>query len=422
MAERFRAMRGTHDILPEESSLWRCVEDRFVDICMRYGFSEIRIPTFEATELFERGTGFATDVVQKEMYTFLDKKGRSVSLRPEATPGVIRAYLEHNLGKRSKITKLFYMGPMFRYDRPGAGRYRQFHQLGIETIGTAGPSADAETVQVLWDFLRGLNLGGLTMRINTLGCTDCRIRYSEKVKDFLADRLDEVCGDCRERYARNPLRVLDCKVRSCKQIVREAPEVGTILCPACIEHFDKVKALLDGVGIPFEVDPRLVRGLDYYTRTVFEVFHEASGADNSLGGGGRYDRLVEEIGGPSTPAVGFSAGIERILLALKSDKALEAGGPGVDVYVADMGEDASAAAYALAGRLRAEYRVWLEFEPRKLERQLRAASRLRARFTAIIGTDEMATASVRIKDMESGEQVLVESSQVLEWLAERIRG
>ena len=422
MAERFKAMRGTHDILPEEARIWRVIEDRFVTLCGRYGFGEIRIPVFEATELFERGTGFATDVVQKEMYTFADKKGRSLSLRPEATPSVIRAYLEHNLARRAKVAKFFYMGPMFRYDRPGAGRYRQFHQLGIEIIGTASPVADAEAVKLLWDYLGGIGLGGLRVRLNTLGGTDCRVKYSGVVKTYLADKLDRLCGDCHERFERNPLRVLDCKNKGCRVVIAEVPEIADVLCPECVAHFESVQRYLRASGIDFYVDPKLVRGLDYYTRTVFEVVHGSAGEDLALGGGGRYDRLVKEIGGPDTPAVGFSLGLERVVQALGDAGAgLAQEGP-PHVYIAPIGDDAWEAAFDLAGELRKHFRVWMEFEPRKLENQLRTAARIGALFSAILGPDEVEQGVVGFKNMRTGEQFTVKTGEVVNWISREIGG
>jgi histidyl-tRNA synthetase len=422
MAERLKAMRGTHDILPEEADLWRLIETRFVDLCKRYGYLEVRVPVFEATELFERGTGFSTDVVQKEMYTFPDKKGRSLSLRPEATPSVIRAYLEHNLARKARVSKFFYMGPMFRYDRPGAGRYRQFHQLGIELIGTASPVADAEVIQLLWELLKSLNLSNLEVRLNTLGCKKCRVKYSEILRRFLQDRLDHLCSDCNERFTRNPLRVLDCKNVACRKVIAEAPEIGEILCADCIQRFDEVKTYLELAGIDFYVDPKLVRGLDYYTRTVFEVIHQVMGQDNSLGGGGRYDELVEEIGGSSTPAVGFSAGIERVVLAVRADKAVNGKHRDIDIYIAPVGKEASHPAFDLAAKLRAEFAVWLEYDQRKLERQLRTASRLGAKYAAIIGGDEIEKGIIRVKDMGSGEQHEVAPGAIMTWLRKRIGG
>jgi histidyl-tRNA synthetase len=422
MAEKFRAMRGTHDILPEEARVWRWVEDAFAAISRRYGYDEIRVPVFESTELFERGTGFATDVVQKEMYTFLDKKGRRLSLRPEATPSVIRAFLEHSLSRRAGVSKFFYMGPMFRYDRPGAGRYRQFHQAGVEVIGTPSPGADAEVIALFWSYLGELGLRQLGMRLNTLGCRACRIKYSEVLREFLKDKLDGLCGDCKERYARNPLRVLDCKVAACKAVIAGAPDVATMLCADCVEHFDRVKASLTAAGIDFRVDPKLVRGLDYYTRTVFEVYHEAVGVENSLGGGGRYDHLVEEFGGPATPAVGFSSGLERVILAVEAERTAPAAGETAAVVFASLGERAFIEAFTLAAEVRRRHRVWLEFDSRKLDRQLATAAKLGARFTAIVGEEELARGVVRIKDMTSGEQTELKRQDVVAWLETMLGG
>ena len=422
MAEKLKAMRGTHDILPEEAPLWRRVESAFVEVATRYGYDEIRVPVFEATELFERGTGFSTDVVQKEMYTFLDKKGRRLSLRPEATPSVVRAYLEHGLARKMPIAKFFYLGPMFRYDKPGAGRYRQFHQIGIELLGTASPVADAEVILLLWQFLKAIGLTKLGVRINTLGCRPCRIRYSGVLKDFLKDKLGALCSDCRERFARNPLRVLDCKNPACRAILAKAPEVREILCEECVRHFESVQACLAEAGIVYAVDPRLVRGLDYYTRTVFEVFHADVGAENAVGGGGRYDHLVEEMGGPATPAVGFSAGLERLVDAVKAEGSMRGENSGIEVYVASFGEKALRPAFRLAAELRARHRVWLQYDQRKIDRQLGTASKLGARYTVIIGDDEAARGVVRIKDMVSGEQVEMEMGAVAAWLKEKIGG
>jgi histidyl-tRNA synthetase len=422
MAEKIRAMRGTHDFLPDEARLWRRVETAFVDICTRYGYNEIRTPVFEATELFERGTGFATDVVQKEMYTFPDKKGRSLSLRPEATPSVIRAYLEHSLGRKARVAKYFYMGPMFRYDRPGQGRYRQFHQLGIEAIGTASPTADAEVIRLLWEFLEGIGLGEIRIRLNTLGCKECRVKYSGVLKDFLADKLESLCGDCHDRFERNPLRILDCKNKNCRALISDAPDVVGLLCADDVQHLDSVKRLLTGAGVDFYVDPKLVRGLDYYTRTVFEVIHEAAGEDLALGGGGRYDELVEVMGGPSTPAVGFSLGLERVITALTGGSREDYTGGAPTVFIAPMGDEGADRAFDLAGILRQHFPAWLEFEQRRLDRQLKSASKMGARFTLIIGSEELAQGVVKVKDMESGEQTMVKYDDIVTWMLKRIGG
>ncbi len=422
MAKRFRAMRGTHDLLPAESRVWRRVEGAFVDLCERYGYGEVRVPVFEATELFERGTGFGSDVVVKEMYTFPDKKGRSLSLRPEGTPSVIRAYLEHGLSRKAKVAKFYYMGPMFRYDKPGAGRYRQFHQVGVEVIGTASPQADVEVIVLLWEYLKAIDLEGVGLRINTLGCKACRERYSGVVKDFLEDRLVDLCEDCNDRFRRNPLRVLDCKVAGCKEVIKDAPAIDTVLDEECIAHFEEVKKYLGLAGVEFYVDPKLVRGLDYYTRTVFEVFHAATGVDSSLGGGGRYDELVRELGGPNTPAVGFSAGLERILLALGAGKADTCGSPTIDVYVASISDASFEYAFRLAYELRREFRVWLEFESRRPQKQLASASKMGALYTAVLGEDEVRKGTVIFKHMETGEQTEVGRREAGSWLRRNLGG
>jgi histidyl-tRNA synthetase len=422
MSKKFKAMRGTHDILPDESWLWARAEEAFTGLCRRYAYREIRLPIFEATELFERGTGFATDVVQKEMYTFPDKKGRSLSLRPEGTPSAIRAYLEHGLSRKAGVSKLYYMGPMFRYDKPGAGRYRQFHQVGVEVIGTPSPHADVEVITLLWDYLRDLGLADIRVRLNTLGCRDCRQRYSAVVKDYLEDRLQNLCEDCHERFARNPLRVLDCKVASCKQVVADAPSVDSLLDEECVAHFEEVKRYLETAQVDFYVDPKLVRGLDYYTRTVFEVIHAAAGEDSSLGGGGRYDELVEELGGPSTPAVGFSAGMERIILAMRAEAPDSEEEAYIDVYVASIAGESFAYAFDLARDLRRDFRVWLEYDSRRPQKQLASASKLRAAYTAIVGEDEMKGGRVVLKHMESGEQAEVDRGEVRAWLKAKLRG
>ncbi len=422
MAEKIRAMRGTHDILPENAAEWRRIEEIFVNICTRYGYLEIRTPIFESTELFERGTGFATDVVQKEMYTFEDKKGRRISLRPEATPSVIRAYLEHGLDKRGKVLKVFYIGPMFRYDRPGAGRYRQFHQLGIEIIGTPSPVADAEAIVLLWDFLSALGLSGLRIRLNSLGCEPCRVAYSGIIKRYLESRLGDLCDDCNQRFERNPLRILDCKQAKCRSVINEAPDIAKTLCSSCLDHLARVEALLGDANVDFYIDSKLVRGLDYYTRTVFEIFHEASGVELSLGGGGRYDRLVEDLGGRPTPAVGFSAGMERIMLALEADGIKLGGDENVEVFIASIGEDALRQSFELARSLRNSYRVWLEFEPRKIDRQLATASRLGASIAILVGPEEMVRGVVKIKKMKTGEQCEVAKDKILGWIASALGG
>jgi histidyl-tRNA synthetase len=314
------------------------------------------------------------------------------------------------------------MGPMFRYDRPGAGRYRQFHQSGVEVIGTASAGADGEVIVLFWEFLKELGLTQMGVRLNTLGCRPCRIKYSDVLKEYLKDKLDGLCGDCKERYARNPLRVLDCKVSACKTAIGEAPEVGTVLCEECVAHFGKVKTYLAEAGVDFRVDPKLVRGLDYYTRTVFEVYHEALGVENSVGGGGRYDHLVEEFGGTPTPAVGFSSGLERIILAVEAEHTMKSEEKRIEIFIASLGERAFLAAFALAAELRRRHRVWLEFDARKIDRQLGTAAKLGARVTVIIGEEELARGVVKVKDMASSEQLEIKIGEAAAWLDNRLGG
>jgi histidyl-tRNA synthetase len=356
------------------------------------------------------------------MYTFPDKKGRSLSLRPEATPSVIRAYLEHSLGRKARVAKYFYMGPMFRYDRPGQGRYRQFHQLGIEAIGTASPTADAEVIRLLWEYLEGIGLGSIRVRLNTLGCKECRVKYSGILRDFLKDKLESLCGDCHDRFEKNPLRILDCKNKNCKAVIADAPDIAEMLCADDVGHLERVKGFLTAAGVDFYVDAKLVRGLDYYTRTVFEVIHEAAGEDLALGGGGRYDELVEVIGGPSTPAVGFSLGLERVITALTEGKREDTAGAAPTVYIASLGDDAADRAFELAGVMRERFPAWLEFDQRKLDRQLKSASKMGAKFTVIIGSEELAQGMVRVKDMDSGEQTMVRNDDIVTWILKRIGG
>ena len=315
MASKFQVPRGTRDILPGESERWIALESTTREILSRYGYREVRTPLFESTDLFVRSVGESTDIVRKELYTFEDRKGRSLTLRPEGTAPLVRAYLEHALGHGDPVTRLYYIGPMFRYERPQAGRFRQFWQVGAELLGPGAPAADGEMIDLFVAIMRGVGLKEATVLLNSLGDSVCRPVYRERLREYFGKHLDALCGDCRERYQTNPLRILDCKVPSCQPILAGAPLVLDSLCDPCREHFAGVQAALRALAIPFEIAPRLVRGLDYYTRTVFEVHSGTLGARNEVGGGGRYDRLVEEFGGPSVPAIGFSIGIERLLLA-----------------------------------------------------------------------------------------------------------
>lgn len=389
------------------------------DVCALYGYEEIRTPVFEHTELFSRGIGEVTDIVEKEMYTFEDRAERSLTLRPEGTAGVVRAYLEHRLDTEAQPVKTYYMGPMFRYERPQAGRARQFHQLGVETVGSMDPAVDVETIALLVALLRSVGLSEFTVHVNSIGCPDCRPAYIESLRDALAPVKDELCGSCQHRYDRSPLRILDCKRPGCIELTQDVPELADALCEPCSDHFAAVLAYLTELQLAYEVTPRLVRGFDYYTRTVYEVSSPKLGAQDALGGGGRYDGLVETLGGAPTPAVGFAAGMERILLAATLQ---EDAGPKVDAYVINLGDDTRASAVRVAAVLRdAGVKTDLDYMGRSLRAQLRQANRLGARVAVIIGEDEMAGGTVQLRNMDSGEETTVPETDVVQVL-QRMRG
>jgi len=413
---RIQAIRGTRDILPPESSKWLWLEQRCRDVLSRFGYSEIRTPIFEYTELFDKGTGETTEIVQKQMYTFLDRGGRSVTLRPEGTPSVARALIEHGLLRRSKVMKLYYFGPMFRHDRPQAGRYRQFDQLGAELIGAAGPEGDAESIHLHVALLRSLGLRQFTVKVNSVGCPECRPAYSNLIRDTLKDRVGELCEDCAERLQKNPLRILDCKVESCRRIAASVPAIAGSLCSDCSRHFEGLKTLLKSIEIEFEEDPALVRGLDYYTRAAFEIHHGLLGAQSALGGGGRYDNLIALYGGEPTPAVGFAAGLDRILLAAEEEGVKVPVEPGVDAYVVAISDAARAKCFSIAAWLRGDLRVELDLGRRSLQSQMKAAGSVGARFAIIVGEDEMASGVLTVRDMTSGGQEKVPEVDVSGYL------
>ena len=413
MAE-ITAPRGTYDILPGESRRWQYVEDMVREIFHNYGYEEIRTPVFEHTELFVRGIGDATDVVQKEMYTFTDRGGRSLTLRPEGTASVVRAYLEHKLQGASQPVKVYYSFPMFRYERPQAGRYRQFVQFGAECIGTADPIADVEMIAAPVELYQRLGLRKFRVEINSIGCPQCRPRYREVLVEWLKQRSEVLCQTCQERMEQNPLRVLDCKEASCQEATAEAPLVTDYLCDECETHFAKVQDYLRSLEIPFVINKRLVRGLDYYTKTVFEIISEGVGAQSSIAGGGRYDGLVEDVGGQPTPAVGFAAGMDRLWLALESEKVEIPVSLDFDVYVACLGDSARGKAVDLAFALRNEgYRVDLDYQGRSLKAQLKSANRSGAKVTVILGEDELQRGVASVRNMESGEQQEVPLTELL---------
>ncbi len=402
----FQKPPGTQDILPGSVYAWQYVEQKARDLCRRFHFREIRTPIFEMTELFQRGVGETTDIVEKEMYTFTDRGDRSLTLRPEGTAGVVRSYVENKLYGEPDIAKLFYMGPMFRYERAQAGRYRQFHQFGVEAIGSDDPALDAEVIALGWQFYHELGLSGITVEINSVGTPEIRAAFRSKLLAFLAPMRDRLCKDCQSRMERNPLRVLDCKVDQDK--FEGAPSILDSLDEACAQHFARVRECLDAMDIPYRVNPRLVRGLDYYTHTAFEYKAQGIGSIDTIGGGGRYNGLVAEVGGDDRPGVGLGIGIERTLLLLESQNALPEEGRGVDVYMIAFGERAEREMPGLIQRLRSGgLAVERDYQGRKPKALFKAADRLGARFTAILGNDELDCGEIGLKNMATGEQTQV---------------
>jgi histidyl-tRNA synthetase len=407
--------RGTNDILPGNVRHWQYFENLVRQMCRRYNYHEIRTPIFEHTELFQRGVGETTDIVEKEMYTFNDRSNRSITLRPEGTAAVVRSFIENKLYAEPQPTKLYYMGPMFRYDRPQAGRYRQFHQFGVEAIGAADPAIDAEVIALAVDVLKELGLTDLHVYINSVGCPACRPSYRETLQDFLQEKVTDLCEDCQSRYNRNPMRILDCKNEQCSRLTEGAPAVSDCLCEECGTHFARVKALLDTVGIEYIVNPRLVRGLDYYTKTAFEVQYPALGAQSAVCGGGRYDGLIEQCGGDPTPGIGFGMGIERVLLALEKQGLVAQAATSVDVFIASMGPAAYNAAFALLSTLRkAGLSAEIDYMGRSLKAQMKFAAKLPARYVAILGDEELAEQAVTLRDMATGQQDKVAFTNLLE--------
>ena len=408
------APRGTKDILPDTVGDWLYVEDNIRSLCRRFGYQEIRTPMFEHTELFQRGIGEGTDVVDKEMYTFTDRGDRSITLRPENTASAVRAYLQNKLYAENALTKLFYIGSMFRYDRPQAGRMREFHQFGVEAIGESNPAVDAEIILLAMKLLQGLGLNDLELYINSVGCPTCRAKYRTMLQDFFRDKLDDLCEDCRSRFDRAPMRILDCKKDAEKPYMKDAPKITDCLCDECSDHFQKLQKHLTKAGVKFELDPRLVRGLDYYTKTAFEVKYPPLGAQSAVAGGGRYDGLIEEMGGNPTPAVGFATGLERVLLALEKQGLLPNNNRSVDVYVVALGEAAQEEAFKLVMDLRdAGFSAAVDYAGRSMKAQMKQANKLGAKFAAIMGDDELSEGVVMLRDMAGSEQEKVPVNELI---------
>jgi histidyl-tRNA synthetase len=400
---RYKAPRGTQDVLPGDSERWQWLERTFREVCSLYGYQEIRTPIFEQTELFQRGLGEATEVVTKEMYTFEDRGGRSLTLKPEGTAPAIRAYLENHLGDPGQITRLYYITPIFRYERPQAGRYRQAHQTGLELIGSSAPEADAEVIDITLRWYRALGVRNLALKVNTLGMRECRFKYREALLDYARSWLDDLSPEERARFQANPLRMLDSKDPRVQEAMADAPTLEAYLEPESQGHFDRLLELLAALGIAFEVDRRLVRGLDYYTKTVFEVQSPDLGAQNALCGGGRYDNLIEEVGGPPTPATGVAMGIERALLALEAAGALPARSAPADAFVIVLTDSPVAQAW-LAEWRDGGLRLLSDPERRSARSQFRQADRSGAPFAVTIGDEELGREVARVKDLQTGEE------------------
>ena len=404
---KFGAVRGMRDILPDETPLWQKLEAEIRTAFSHYGYQEIRTPIVELAELFSRGVGEATDVVHKEMYVFQDKKGLPLALRPEATASVVRAYIEHGLYAKGGLAKLYYLGPMFRYEKPQKGRSRQFHQYGVEAIGSLDPALDAEVIDLASYLMERLGLPreGLFLRLNSIGCREDRARYRQALLEYFLPRKEELCPDCQRRLSENPMRILDCKRQGCQPAIHEAPQSVDFLCSDCRAHFEEVKGYLDALELPYELDHTLVRGLDYYTRTVFELCSRDLGAQDALLGGGRYDDLAEMLGGPATPGVGFAGGMERLVLVLK-ERGQVTSQQGLHVFVIPIGEEAKvkrAASRALMRLRRAGIPADMEYMGRSVRKATQVAAR-KARFAMFIGPEEVAKGRAKVKDLSTGEE------------------
>ena len=394
------AIKGTKDVLPEEVWKWQRLEEEVGRIFELYGYREIRTPVFEATELFEKGTGATSDIVTKEMYTFVDKGGRSITLRPEYTPSIVRAIIEHRLHLLPPPLRFYYMGPMFRHDKPQKGRYRQFHQVDIEVFGEMDPAIDAEIVEMADRLLRTLNVEDAEILVNSVGCTKCRPEYHRELRKKAGEARSQLCEDCQRKIDTNPLRIFDCKVESCRKISEGFPKIIDFLCQECDKHFEGFRAHLEAYGIPYSVESRLVRGLDYYTKTTFEFISQSIGAQDSILGGGRYDDMMKEFGGPDLCGIGFAMGVERLLSSVKLEQ-----GPRSWVYIVHMGDDAKRMGMELSRFLRSQgVESLIEYRTRSLNKQMSRANKLEAPWVAVIGEDEVNTGRPQLKNMKSGEQ------------------
>ncbi|MDE7453913.1 MAG: histidine--tRNA ligase [Clostridia bacterium] len=413
------APKGTKDVLPDQSHKWQYIENTAREVARVFCLKEVRTPVFEYTELFKRGVGETTDVVGKEMYTFEDKGGRSVTLKPEGTAGVARTFIENGLASSPMPLKTYYITPAFRYERPQAGRLREFHQFGIEIFGSSAPQTDAEVIFAASTFLKKLGVKA-RLEINSIGCKSCRAEYNRALKEYFAPHLDEMCETCKTRFDKNPLRMLDCKEEGCKKYTQNAPKISDYLCEECAEHFAGVKKLLDNQGLEYTVNPFIVRGLDYYTKTVFEFVSDAIGAQGTVCGGGRYDGLIEQLGGNSLPAIGFGAGIERLLIVMENTGAFIPEAEKPLIYLAGMDDITREKAFSIAAELRLKGVIAeIDHMSRSVKAQFKYADKLGAKFVAVIGGDELAAGAVNLKNMSDGTQETVYFNDIYTYLTKK---
>lgn len=412
-----KRIKGTQDILPEATPQWIALENLIRKTMTLYNFHELRTPIFEQTQLFARGIGQLTDIVSKEMYTFLDRGKKQLTLKPEMTAPIMRAYIENKLYARAPVNKIFYIAPLFRQENPQAGRLRQFHQFGAETLGSADPLADVEIIDLAMSIFQLVGLKNINLRINSVGDPQCRAPYKETLKEYMRPHLAEYCEDCQRRYEENPLRVLDCKNPTCQQLNQQAPKLNEHLCEACDAHYARVKETLKLLEIPFTEDPYLVRGLDYYTRTVFEITSDVLGAQNAICGGGRYDLLASELEGPDTPAVGFAAGMERLLIAMEQEGIVLQEPPRLDVFIVALGDQAKSQAPRWLKQIRLSgLSAETDLLGRSIKAQMREANRQRARFVLLVGEDELQRKEFSVKLMDRGEQISVPFDEIVDFL------
>lgn len=406
--------KGTKDMLPKDAYKWHFIEKKFDSICEKFGYKEIRTPNFEHTELFQRGIGDTTDVVQKEMYNFKDHGDRDITLKPEGTAGVVRSFVENNIYADAQPTKLYYDTACYRYEKPQAGRFREFHQFGVECFGSNNMVSDAEIISLAHQFFSDLGINDLSLEINSVGCPNCRKNHREALKNYLRPHFDELCETCKSRFDKNPMRIIDCKSKEDQLIVKDAPMMLDFLCDDCKNAFEELKKNLDALGIKYTVNPRIVRGLDYYTKTAFEFITDKLGAQAAVCAGGRYDNLVEEIGGPKTPGVGFGLGKERLLLLLDAYGISIPNDNESDLFIATMGEDAKLFGLKLMKDLRENgLKVQMDDMQRNFKGQFKMADRINAKFTIVIGDDELSKNLVTLKNMQSGEQKEIKISEIL---------